>query len=103
MNGLFHAIWAFGLLLPVLLAAVIWNLAKTATRWWLHLIVAPVIFLSEWCVGRLLFIVTGDNGSGPPGLGIALAPLFLSVAVALSGYLIALAYRGLKRLYSYGS
>jgi hypothetical protein len=69
MSTLFLVIWIVGLLVPIVLAPFIWNMAKATNRWWLHLIVGPVIIITEWCLGKLLFIVSGDDGTGPPGLG----------------------------------
>lgn len=83
---------------PATIAVQFWKLAKRVRRGCLvHLLFVPFALATEWVAVRLFFFGTGDDGDGPPGLGVALIPAFLLLILSVVVYLIALAVRQVQR------
>ncbi|QYE34548.1 hypothetical protein KZX46_17560 [Polymorphobacter sp. PAMC 29334] len=86
--------WFGGLAAPVGLAKFFWREATNRPqRWWLHLIAGPVICVVELGCVQLIFWSAHDDGDGPPGLGLLIAPLFAVTAGTLAIYYLFLTTR----------
>ena len=84
---------------PAIIAVIFWRLAGRVRQSWLvHALFVPCSVLLEWAAVWLVFFANHDEGDGPPGLGIALIPAFLLLALSLFGYSLALGIAQIKRL-----
>jgi hypothetical protein len=91
--------WIIATCGPAIIAVQFWKLAKRVRRGWLvHFLFVPLVLATEWIAVELLSFGSGDNGDGPPGLGLALIPAFLLLMLSVVAYLIALAVSQIQRL-----
>lgn len=93
------AAWIMATCGPATIAVQFWELAKRVRRGWLvHLLFVPLSLVTEWAAVELLFFGAGDDGDGPPGLGVALIPAFLLLILSVVAYLIAVTVSQMQRL-----
>ena len=74
--------WVGVTFLPILAAVGAWNLAaRLRSGWVVHVLLPPCLLACEWGLVRVLFRALHDHGDGPPGLGFALIPALVILAL----------------------
>lgn len=93
-------VWLGVTFLPIAAAIGCWRLGKHRRYGWIaHLVFVPGLLAAEWLLVDLLFFAAGDKGDGPPGLGLALIPAIVCLAVVVVAYYLKLATNGLTKLF----
>jgi hypothetical protein len=94
------AAWLTAIFAPPIIALLFWHRASPrAPKWVAHMLFAPIVCAVEWVAVRLIFFAAHDDGSGPPGLGLALILPLLIFLGSIVTYYVVLAYCGARTIW----
>ena len=80
------AAWLVAVFGPPFLGLWFWRAANERfVPWVAHVLFLPTAVFTEWVATRAIFFAAHDDGSGPPGLGLA---LMLPLAMFLGAVVI---------------
>lgn len=61
-----------------------------------HVMCCPLILIVQYALVWVIFWASGDDGEGPPGLGLLIIPHLVITALTLVAYYLAVAVRVIK-------
>jgi hypothetical protein len=85
---------------PAIFYHYAWRLVehRPLSGWLVHLLFGPFLIFGEWLITDLLFLASGDDGKGSPGLGFVVILPFVVCLITLVAYYAKVSLSVLKRL-----